>query len=101
MDIIATLPLADHNGLNIRFNALPEDLPLDREFYEREIESGKQVYFCAQVTASKNGIELAAEYLGNCLYNDYIDLIVDGDYIDDMISDVTAQGAQNIIELSK
>ena len=94
MNIIETIHLPDHNGFNLRLNVLEESIPLDNDY-----EQGDLMYFCAQVVASKCGVDLSSDYLGTCLYADPQDFINNSGYIDDMIEAATTEAAQKITEL--
>lgn len=93
-DILHTIELGNIDGFDLTFNALVEDLPLDAIFFDypvtdikelaRQIDNGELEYFCAQVTASKHGVELASNYLGACCYKSYQDFIGSHDHISDM-----------------
>lgn len=86
--------LETRHGIDLLFEPLPEDLPLedtlDTDCHDisklyADIESGDLVYFCAHVVASKNGVQLADDYLGSCLYNSVDEFINESQgYISDM-----------------
>jgi len=83
----------NREGFEIQFHALNEHLALDQLFEAEDvpelaekIESGELVYFCANVRAYKNGIELSSEYLGGCLYADEKDFINNDCYYGDMVA---------------
>lgn len=45
------------------------DLSWDEDGSQQEgIESGKYILFCARARVFYNGLELASDYLGNCIY---------------------------------
>lgn len=93
-------------GFDIDFYALQEyDSPKDHfdDWVEvcDKIESGEYVWFCAKVTASKNGIVLASEYLGCCCYDSYQQFILDSDYYADMIVNVVSNATSAISNLIK
>lgn len=67
----------------------------------RKIDLGELEWFCAKITASKNGIELAEDYLGACCYATYEDFINLDCYYGDMVKTVIEQAKQAIIDLSK
>ena len=78
-------------GFDIAFYALSEDISPKETFEDwqevvEKVNSSEWVYFCAKVTASKNGIELADDYLGCCCYASYEQFVLDGDYYADMIA---------------
>ena len=94
MDTLYTQELQSVDGFDITFNALAEDVPLsdtldctDQELkeYYKKLENYDLVYFCAEVTASRCGVNLAHNYLGCCIYVSYDDFIQANDYIQDMI----------------
>lgn len=99
----------DRDGFKIDFYALAEHITLEQLGYEAEdaeetraqLEDGALVMFCAKITASKNGIELASDYLGGCIYKDEKDFINNDCYYGDMVRTVIAEAKQAIIDLNK
>lgn len=96
------------DGFTIQFFAESEELPLSQLFdggalddVAEQIEKGALVVFCAKVTASKNGIELARDYLGQCVYEDAMDFVSNGDYYGGMVRTVIADAKAAIIALQK
>lgn len=87
----ATL-LETKDGIDLYFQPLVEHLPIDENLMDKslldetieKVNSYEWTYFCACVYAEKNGIRLAADYLGACIYDSYEDFISSGDYIEDM-----------------
>lgn len=98
------------DGFTIRFYATPEDTH-PRDLFDptaedidqlcRDIDNGTFHWFTAKVTASKNGIELAADYLGGCLYRNLWDFVSDNDYYADMRERVIAEAKQAIQDLTR
>jgi hypothetical protein len=96
-------------GFTIRFYATPEDTH-PRDLFDptvsdideicRDIDNGRFTWFTAKVTASKNGIELAADYLGGNLYENVRDFVSEHDYYADMRATVIAEAKQAIRELT-
>ena len=64
-----------------------------------KIESGDLVYFCAKVTAFKNGIELASDYLGGCIYESEQSFIDSSDYFPDMVNTAVRESKEMISSL--
>lgn len=99
----------DRDGFEIDFYALDEHITLEQLGYEAEdaeetraqLEDGALVMFCAKITASKNGIELAADYLGGCIYASEKDFVNNECYYGDMVQTVIAEAKQAIIDLAK
>ena len=92
-------------GFTIRFYAMPEDSHPRDSFDDtchdideicRKIDNGTYVWFVAKVTASKNGIELASDYLGACLYESCQQFVADKDYYADMKERVIEEAKQTI-----
>lgn len=82
------------DGFDIYFTAEPEyerprdhfdDTIEDEEFFEK-IESGYYDWFCAKVSAHKDGIELGSAYLGCCCYENICDFYEK--YHDDYFADM-------------
>lgn len=97
-------------GFDIAVYALPEDDDPSGYFasgddeWDREqcqaIYDGNVEWFCAKVTASKAGIELASDYLGACAYKRLADFIDVDCYYGDMRANVAAMARNNIAKLS-
>lgn len=98
-------------GFDIAFYAEPEyDNPADHfasgdDAWDLEtieaIERGKLTWFCAKVTASKAGIELASDYLGGCCYWKESDFIETEGYYGDMRANVVAMARNVLAKLSE
>lgn len=95
-----TIYLKTVDGFGILFDAEEEDHSMREYFIKecgwteseyREIENC--AWFVAKVTAWKDGIELAAEYLGCCCYTTVEEFYTKykDDYLADMIDEVVAQ----------
>lgn len=84
-----------YRGFQIDTYALPEYVPPEDE-YAQDVESGKLEWFCAQVCASKDGIQLAQEYLGCCLYPLAEDFIKDSGYYVDMRNSAVEMAVETI-----
>ena len=97
-------------GFTIRFYATPEDTH-PRDLFDptvedidqlcRDIDNGRFTWFTAKVTASKNGIELASDYLGGNLYENVRDFVSDNDYYADMRARVIEEANETIHVLAK
>jgi hypothetical protein len=93
------------DGFDIRFAVIPELTHPNDHFDDdgqtaRAIDAGEYEWFIANVTASKNGIELADEYLGACCYATYADFMDEGGYFDDMVDEAINVARQNIDSLT-
>ena len=87
--------------------ALPEDQDPRDSFDKRilddvldGIESGRYEWFCAQVTAEWEGIELASDYLGGCCYDSFESFANGQDYHADMIDNVVREAGERLRELA-
>lgn len=87
----------ERKGFTITLECLPEreaipdwegDSEEDRQELLRRIDNGTMLWFCAKVSAHKNGIELASDYLGGCCYDDVNDFVKNSGYYDAMIETV-------------
>jgi hypothetical protein len=97
-------------GFLICFYAAPEDSH-PRDSFDptvedidkicREIDEGRSHWFIAKVTASKNGVELAADYLGGNLYENVLDFVSENDYYADMRARVISDAKKKIVELTE
>lgn len=99
-----------HDGFEIRFYACEEYLS-PRDYFDESIEEefgtfekiadGRLAWFCAQVTASKNGIELATDSLGACCYESAEDFVREsGGYYEDMRATVIKEARATVRELA-
>ena len=95
-------------GFTIRFYPLNEDMHPRDSFDDSccdiadicdKIDRGVYQWFCAKVTASKAGVELADDYLGGCLYETWRDFLNDG-YCEDMRATVVALAKDKLAELA-
>lgn len=89
----------EFKGFTIDVYALPEDISPAGQFDDdgetaRAIADGDLTWFCAKVTASLDGVELADDYLGGCCYETESDFITAGGYYEDYRQGVvdTAKG---------
>lgn len=100
----------DYEGFLIRFYACDEherpqdhfalDVETETDIFRR-IDSGDLQWFCAKVTASKAGVELAADYLGCCCYESALDFVNErGGYYEDMRAAVVEQAKAKLAELA-
>jgi hypothetical protein len=82
----------------------PRDCFDDSEFDIQEmcekIDRGYYFWFVAKVTASKNEIELASDYLGCNLYENVMDFVKDNDYYRDMVETVLKEAKSAIHSLT-
>lgn len=93
------------DGFDIRFSVIPElthpnDLFDDDGDTARAIADGDYEWFIACVTASKNGVELADEYLGGCCYASFDAFMDENGYFDDMVATAIDVAKQTIDDLA-
>ena len=96
-------------GFDIYFEELPEEqdvysyLRIELGWTEKEANEYTGEFFCARVSAVKNGIELASDYLGTCIYNNVEDFYTTykDDYYADMRNTVIVEAKEVIQELLK
>lgn len=89
-------------GFDIRFYAAPETDSPESAFDDdgetaAAIREGHFEWFVAKVTASKNDIELADDYLSGCCYESVRDFIREDEYYADMRRQVITE-ARSAIE---
>ena len=102
----------EREGFTIDFYACEEGISPRGEFMDEEgnddeetlakIADGTYAYFCAKVTASKEGVELATDYLGACCYNsaeEFCTTYADG-YYADMVATVIEEAKATIGKLA-
>ena len=95
------------DGFEIVLSIAPETMEPDWDFETEEerqelferINNGSLVWFVAKVTASKNGIELASDYLGGCCYESISEFVKDG-YYSDMVQNTISEARNAIIKLA-
>lgn len=97
------------DGFDIVFSVAPEDMhpgdSFDPECFDipqlcEDINRGRYSWFIARVQAFRAGVELAADYLGGCLYDSPADFVKAGDYYADMVDTVTREARAKIEELA-
>lgn len=93
------------DGFDIRFAVFPELTHPNDHFDDdgetaRAIDAGEYEWFVAMVTASKNGVELAEEYLGGCCYETFEEFMGPGGYFDDMVDEAISVARQTITDLA-
>lgn len=110
-DVICSLPPRTVGGFDLRWHALVEyedpcgcfasgEPELDAELL-RKIENGDYLWFTACVVATKNGIELARDYLGACCYDSLEQFVALGDgYAGDMEREVIDRARAAIASLA-
>lgn len=99
------------DGFNIHFYTMPEDMsPIgnfasgdeaaDQEIIDK-INDGTYTWFIAQVTASKEGIELGCDYLGGCCYNSEEEFYTKykNDYYADMVKTAISEAKAKLAKL--
>jgi hypothetical protein len=96
------------DGFDIAFYALPEDIdPRDcfDDAIEAEydtfgkIERGELAWFCAKVTASRDGVELGCDYLGACCYESCAAFVSEDGYYPDMVAEAIEQAKATLARL--
>ena len=66
----------------------------------KAVNAGDYAYFTAHVIAKKNGIALADDYLGSCIYDTEEEFTeAKGDYFEQMVDTVIAEAKANIKSL--
>jgi hypothetical protein len=98
-----------YQGFDISFYATHEDMH-PRDCFDdsitdidelcNKIDNGDYVWFIAKVTASKNGIELASDYLGGCLYDNLMQFVTEDGYYNDMRQAVLSEAKKAIQQLT-
>ncbi len=98
-------------GFEINVYALPEDCDPEGQFASgddeldkevvRRIRNGDYKWFTAKVTASRDGIELGASYLGCCCYDTEVDLIAERDYFEDMRAEAVDNARAMLAKLAE
>jgi hypothetical protein len=98
------------DGFDIVFSVAAEDMhPRDSFDMEPEelaqlcedIDRGRYSWFIARVQAFRAGVELAADYLGGCLYDSPADFVKAGDYYADMVDTVKREARETIVKLTE
>ena len=103
-----TVHTEQFEGFTITLDLLDEDHSPDWDFENeedradtlRKIDNGSLLWFVAKVTASKNGIDLATDYLGGCCYESVAEFLTGG-YYEDMRSTVVNDAREAIKGLLK
>ena len=85
------------------YEALASDNQTAAEYREdllNGIESGRYLWIIGQVTAWKNGIELASTSLGACLHDSADDFFDENGYYPDMVKEVINEAKNTIKKLA-
>ena len=101
--------IEEREGFTITLECLPEHELPDWDFQSKEekekliydIDNCNVMWFCAKVSAHKNGILLASDYLGGCCYDDVNDFVKNSGYYEDMVKTVINEAKQAIVGLNK
>ena len=96
------------DGFDIVLSVTPESYEPDWDFETEDermevcsrINNGSLLWFCAKVTASKNGIELASDYLGGCCYESIEEFTKDA-YFEGMVEQTIEEATNAIKSLSE
>jgi hypothetical protein len=103
-----TIHTEDTRGFHVIFSVTLEDFhPRDCFDYTEEemkdlcdkIDRGVYSWFCARVEVYQQGILLASDYLGGCLYDTPMQFVKESEYYDDMVNNAIAEAKQNIEKL--
>lgn len=93
----------EREGFTIKLYTTPELDPPDWDIVDDEfkqlldgINSGELEYFGARVTAEKNGIELASDYLGGFCCESIEEFIKQGDCYNQMVNIVINEARKNL-----
>ena len=98
----------ERDGFTIKLYFAPEEMAIRDSFDEDEagyadlenkVERGVYLWFCATVTASREDLELGADYLGGCMYEDVAAFIAPGGYYDDMVAEAVDQARVKLLTL--
>jgi hypothetical protein len=88
-------------GFNIDVDIDPDET--EPEYFDAEtlegIREGRYQWFIVKVTASREGVELATNYLGGCCYADPAEFVRDSDYYPDMVRDTISDAKTTIRKL--
>jgi hypothetical protein len=87
------------DGFKIELAIAPEEgwPDLDAET-TRQIEAGSLLWFTARVTASRHGVVLGTDYLGECCYANADEFLRDG-YYESMVEEVIGDARRMIEKL--
>lgn len=103
-----TIHTEERDGFTIQLAVTIEYDEPDWDFESEEqrqdtierINDGRLAYFIARVSASKNDIKLATDYLGGCCYQSTDDFINEpAGYYQDMVEQVLNEAKSNIQKL--
>jgi hypothetical protein len=105
----STIHITQIDGFEVRTQVAPEYLH-PRDLFDdtvndidqicRDIEAARLEWFIAKVSAHKAGVELAADFLGGCLYTDALQFVRDNGYYADMTATVIAEAKDKIQQLT-
>lgn len=96
-------PLFQKDGFIICFEALPEEINMRHHFIKncgcsekeyRALARKHPVWFCAKVSAWRDGEELGTAYLGCCCYDSEQEFYQSSDYFPDMVQEAIEEAKQ-------
>ena len=101
-----TLAEFERDGFRIRVDKTDEDLDVADCFEDstevpqiyQDINSGRYEWFMVRVQVMIDDVELAAEYLGGCLYEDAREVLTDG-LVEDLLLSAMPRAIERALEL--
>lgn len=112
MTILHSVDCPDQDGFQIRFDFLPEWIPVEDCFddschdvsaYEKQIESGELEWFLVRCTVSLCGVDLGSSSLGGNLYptfNEFLETEGTG-YVADLQNEAIQEARNKLQEMFK
>lgn len=107
-DVLQSMNMGQVDGFDITLSALVEymspsdafdDTPEQLAEMMNKIDRGVWFWFCAKVTASKEGIEIGSDYLGCCLYDSLEHFAENDGYYQDMVDCAITEAKETIKKL--
>ncbi len=100
----------EREGFDIAFYACEEDESPRGQFQNEDgsddeellakIADGTYAWFCTKVTASKAGVELGVDWLGECCYESAAAFVREEGYYPDMVARAIADARQTLADMN-
>lgn len=111
MEVLDRLSLAQVDGINLELLQREEMLSIedalgfeatgvDHSETIQKVKDGELQHMDIKLVATCQGVELASDSLGSCIYKDLQDFVTAGDYITDMIDTVITESKNVIAHLA-
>ena len=97
---MSTIRVFVRQNFSVIVDAMPEECAHDETSETRDkLDSGEWVIFCARVRVLCHDREVAAEYLGNCIYESFEAFAERGGYMRQMVNEACARARAELVAI--